>query len=140
MVQVKDTNCQRIAASMPGDDYRPGPCSRCGCEQLDACSKCEKPLQGYAKEVGAGRWCSECSSERLRVDETRWEAQERAQAPSTGIFVRAQTPEGRMVPVDIWMLDRKSLLTWLRSRGGKNEWAEAVVTTLLGHTSPEDRP
>lgn len=136
------TNCQEITATPPGDDYRPGPCGRCGCERLDACSKCEKPLQGYYREVALERWCHECDSARtnptLRVDETRWEV--RAQTPPTGIFVHALSPDDEMVSADIRLLDRGSLLTWLRSRGGKNEWAEAVVMCLLGHAPPEEKP
>lgn len=50
----------------------------------------------------------------------------------TGIFVRALA-EGRPSSVDIACLDRESLSDWLRSRGGKNEWAESVVLKLLGH-------
>ena len=34
---------------------------------------------------------------------------------------------------DIGELDCDSLMRWLRSRGGYNEWAENVVAILLGH-------
>lgn len=51
---------------------------------------------------------------------------------ATGIFVRA-TLEGRWGSYDIAELDRASLLTWLRSRGGANPWAENVVLAMLGH-------
>ena len=50
----------------------------------------------------------------------------------TGIMVRAKSND-RWVSVDIGVLDSTSLLLWLRSRGGENEWAENVVGTLLGH-------
>jgi hypothetical protein len=36
--------------------------------------------------------------------------------------------------VDIELLDLQSLMTWLRSRGGNNEWAENTVALLLGHS------
>jgi hypothetical protein len=52
--------------------------------------------------------------------------------PETGIYVRAK--EGtRWVNADIAHLDAASLLTWLRSRGGDNPWAEDCVGILLGH-------
>lgn len=47
----------------------------------------------------------------------------------TGIFAR--TPSG--MSVDIADLDRPSLRTWLRSRGGANQWAESTVFILLNH-------
>lgn len=52
--------------------------------------------------------------------------------PEAGIFVRAMKGE-RWVSVDISHLERDSLDTWLRSRGGANPWAESVVAILLGH-------
>lgn len=56
---------------------------------------------------------------------------ERRDLSGTGLFVRAW--DGRWVSTDIATLDRQSLLTWLRSRGGDNPWAEDVVGILLGH-------
>lgn len=53
----------------------------------------------------------------------------------TQIFVRAQGEDGTWHSVDIACLDRESLLRWLRSRGGSNEWAESVVLILLKHPS-----
>lgn len=50
----------------------------------------------------------------------------------TGIFVRAQFPDGHFGSVDIAQLDRASLHRWLRSRGGKNLWAENCVIAMLG--------
>lgn len=50
----------------------------------------------------------------------------------TGIFIRAKSEEG-WEAVDIAVLDKKSLLRFLRARGGKNVWAENVVGILLGH-------
>lgn len=52
---------------------------------------------------------------------------------STGIFVHAVDVDGRQRPVDIAELDRPSLMSFLRSRGGDNRWAEDVVLHLLGH-------
>lgn len=57
----------------------------------------------------------------------------------TGIFVRAQTVKG-WASVDIGQLDAPSLLSWLRSRGGDNAWAENVVGILLGHGHIRDLP
>ena len=51
----------------------------------------------------------------------------------TGIFVRGKNPKGKYEPLDIAQFDSKSLLEWLRSRGGENKWAENVVGILLGH-------
>ena len=50
----------------------------------------------------------------------------------TGIFIRASL-NGKFDTYDIDQLDSESLLTWLRSRGGNNPWAENVVGILLGH-------
>ena len=50
----------------------------------------------------------------------------------TGIFIRAKN-DGKWDSVDIAALDKKSLLSFLRSRGGENEWAENVVGILLFH-------
>ena len=51
----------------------------------------------------------------------------------TGIYVRAQLPNGKWDSVDIIYLTSESLLEWLRSRGGENVFAENVVGILLGH-------
>lgn len=73
----------------------------------------------------------------LKIDPARVaEAQELSGDESTdvtGIPVRAQTKEGKWESVDIFCLDKESLNTWLRSRGGDNPWAEQVVALLLGH-------
>ncbi len=50
----------------------------------------------------------------------------------TGIYVRAKRGE-KWDSVDIAELSPESLLEWLRSRGGENEWAEGTVFALLGH-------
>src|SRR4029077_16880516 len=44
--------------------------------------------------------------------------------PKTGIFVRAKDQTGKHQSVDIALLNKASLLSLLRSRGGQNEWAE----------------
>lgn len=64
----------------------------------------------------------------LRVDPFRegWDN-------SAGILVRAQAPSGAWISADITELDAASLLTWLKSRGGDNPWAEDIVGILLGH-------
>lgn len=50
----------------------------------------------------------------------------------TGIYVRALSL-GQWSSVDIAALDARSLLQWLRSRGGDNPYAENTVGILLGH-------
>lgn len=59
--------------------------------------------------------------------------------PGTGIFVRAFTEDNmtKVASVDISELTPMSLRTWLRSRGGENDWAERVVGILLGHDMEE---
>jgi len=56
---------------------------------------------------------------------------------STGIHVRAQDHTGKWTNADIADLELASLKEWLRSRGGRNDWAEATVATLLGFNSAE---
>lgn len=60
-------------------------------------------------------------------------------APGTGIYVRAMD-DGKWGSHDILVLDKKSLLVWLKSRGGDNPWAEDVVGILLGHGHLHERP
>jgi hypothetical protein len=72
----------------------------------------------------------------LYIDLTRW--QEKA-AWETGIPVRAkQRDGGDYLTVDIGLLEKKSLLAWLRSRGGNNPLAENCVGMLLGHGQLHD--
>ena len=58
---------------------------------------------------------------------------ERSTFPESGVPVRAIGPDGKWGSHDIAHLDRDSLHQWLRSRGGKNLWAENVVFILLNH-------
>lgn len=52
----------------------------------------------------------------------------------TGIPIRAKDPvSGKWGTWDVANLDKESLKSWLRSRGGENPWAENVVGVLLGH-------
>jgi hypothetical protein len=54
----------------------------------------------------------------------------------TGIYVRAvhrKNDGDKFISCDIVCLTRESLFNWLRSRGGKNPWAEECVALLLGH-------
>jgi len=67
----------------------------------------------------------------MKIDSQRYDKFGR-EVELTGIFVRAEH-EGKWDAYDIYLLDAPSLLEWLRSRGGKNEWAENVVGILLGH-------
>ena len=80
-------------------------------------------------------------SDDLIVDPARYahftEAHAAGTAMGTGIYVRAKRGEARggerWGSHDIVVLTKESLQAWLRSRGEKNEWAESVVFTLLGH-------
>lgn len=69
--------------------------------------------------------------EKLKVDPSRWE--DKKAHGLTGIFVRAQDPNGKWVNADICQLTAESLLAWLKGRGGDNPWAEDVVGCLLGY-------
>ncbi len=66
----------------------------------------------------------------LRVDPERYDPED--DSNKTTIFVRAKLNE-QWLSVDIADLDKESLLVWLRSRGGKSEWAEDTVGIMLGH-------
>lgn len=66
----------------------------------------------------------------MKIDPDRL-LQEGEQA--TGIYIRAQGADGRYDAFDIVELDKASLLTWLRSRGGDNIWAENVIGLIMGH-------
>jgi hypothetical protein len=66
----------------------------------------------------------------LRIDPKRASTEEGLR---TGIFVRAKDQSGKYQTVDIALLDGLSLLAWLRSRGGRNFWAENTLGRLLGH-------
>jgi len=50
-----------------------------------------------------------------------------------GLYIRAEFPDGKWGAADIAQLTKGSLLSWLKSRGGDNPWAEDVVGILLGH-------
>ncbi|HSW83498.1 MAG TPA: hypothetical protein VLH12_08490 [Usitatibacter sp.] len=68
------------------------------------------------------------------VDESRVGCEEY----STGIYVRAKRGT-RWGSYDIAELAQDSLIAWLRSRGGSNEWAERVVLILLDYeVTPND--
>ena len=51
----------------------------------------------------------------------------------TGIYVRGKDVDGNWVNLDLYQLDRPSLIAFLHSRGGKNEWAENIVLALMGY-------
>lgn len=65
----------------------------------------------------------------LVVIEERWLERDKW---STGIYVRAVTPDGWR-SVDIAVLTPESLLRWLQHDGGNNSIAENTVGILLGH-------
>jgi hypothetical protein len=68
----------------------------------------------------------------LKIDPVRFKS---PGLNKTGIYVRA-TNGIVWGSYDIVHLDAPSLLSWLRSRGGENVWAENTVGALLGHPSP----
>jgi len=74
-------------------------------------------------------------NEILFVDKERWEIRDHFSSPElvTGVYVRAKLPDAKWESVDINLLDKISLLSWLKSRGGDNPWAEDCVGILLGH-------
>jgi hypothetical protein len=72
-----------------------------------------------------------------QVDEKRYESCVIRDGSGTGIFVRAMR-EGKWGSFDIITLDKPSLLSWLKSRGGNNEWAENAFGVLLGHGNLHD--
>jgi hypothetical protein len=71
--------------------------------------------------------------DKLKVDPERYAQSQREDFVSTGIYVRCEVPGDGFDAVDIWCLEQESLMRWLRSRGGANEWAEITVALLLGH-------
>jgi hypothetical protein len=67
----------------------------------------------------------------LNFDEARYNNEDMKDV--TGIYIRAKTPSGNYDTGDIAQLDKKSLLSWLKSRGGDNAWAEDCVGIILGY-------
>lgn len=69
------------------------------------------------------------------MDPDRWDFHNDDDSPTTDIYVLARRPPtGEWDSVDIVFLDRESLMHWLRSYGGVNEFAENCVALLLGHS------
>lgn len=66
-------------------------------------------------------------------DPARTFVPESGEAYRTGIYVRVKNEDGSWGNADIAELDKDSLLGFLRSRGGCNEWAEGVIFAMLGH-------
>lgn len=97
----------------------------------------EAHARNMAQGVVAAAEVGDPSTEppKLVVDEAREIGDGESLDRATGIFVRALGPEGRWGSFDIVELDKASLLTWLRSRGGYNPWAENTVALLLGHAA-----
>ena len=65
----------------------------------------------------------------LYVDSDRWRYKNDWR---TGIPIRAKLRNGNLVTADIGVLEKDSLLAWLRSHGD-NIVAENVVGIILGH-------
>lgn len=67
---------------------------------------------------------------KLKVDAIRWMNQEKYE---TGIYVRALIPGDIIYTVDVGVLNKESLLEYLRMNGGSNPIAENIIGILLGH-------
>ncbi len=74
----------------------------------------------------------------MKVDPARLSSLVSESGTGTGIWVRA-LHDDRWDSYDIAALDKKSLLAWLKSRGGDNPFAEDLVGQLLGHGPLHDR-
>ncbi len=68
----------------------------------------------------------------LNVDPERLKSQDAGDLAHSGVFVRARFGQSYDA-YEIEVLDKESLLAWLKSRGGDNPWAENTVCILLGH-------
>ena len=118
-------------------DYRSEESAVRAAEAMNAKSETRKVLEAYPCYFCLGWHIGRAMSEEelaefqpLRVDSTRQHLH-----GTTGIYVPALTlgEEGVETSADIAELDTDSLLRFLRSKGGENEWAEGVVLALLGH-------
>lgn len=90
-------------------------------------------VEKHARETSRGSSMTEAhKSEDLRVCPDR-SSINRNMHGTTGVYVRARGDGDKWGSYDIAELDRSSLHRWLRSRGGKNLWAENTVLILLGH-------
>ena len=127
----------RDATCGPKIDYKSEESAVRAAEAMNSKQKVRKPLEAYpcywceGWHIGRAMSTEELAEfQPLRVDSTRQHL-----SGTTGIYVRALTfgEEGVATSADIAELDTDSLLRFLRSRGGDNEWAEGVVLALLGH-------
>lgn len=67
----------------------------------------------------------------MRVDPQRYAESEAPMSHCvTGIYVRAQLPDGQYGTVDLFALDRQSLIAWL---GEQRQRPQATVLLLLGY-------
>lgn len=64
----------------------------------------------------------------LQIDENRLQHD-----GVTGIYIRAQGPDGKWDSYDIAQLDRDSLAEFARSRGEVSDWGMSIIWHLLGH-------
>lgn len=71
--------------------------------------------------------------EEYLVDSDRLENFEAENFAGTGVFVRAKCPDGNYRQVDVTLLTKASLTSWLRSRNGANTWMENFIFCLLDH-------
>ena len=58
----------------------------------------------------------------------------------TGIYIRAQGPDGKWDSYDIAQLDRDSLAEFARSRGEVSDWGMSIIWHLLGHPMLASEP
>lgn len=74
------------------------------------------------------------AQEPYEIDQDRL-AESLVETPDTsnlGLLVRVKNGPGWDV-ADAYALTRESLLRWLRSRGGKNLWAENIIMDIMGY-------
>lgn len=67
----------------------------------------------------------------MKVDPNRWKEKELWELEGTGVYVRAQTPDGKRESVDIVYLDGKSLEEWLKDLS--REELIRLIKRLLQH-------
>ena len=71
----------------------------------------------------------------LQIDENRLQHD-----GVTGIYIRAQGPDGKWDSYDIAQLDRDSLAEFARSRGEVSDWGMSIIWNLLGHPMLASEP
>lgn len=127
------TACKTVLAVCWMDDHIPESLWNRACAQDPQAKPCEQNRDNFCSLCGEPIPKKEAAPTELLVDEARYvEAEGNGSIDPTGIFVRAKRAN-RWGSYDIYVLTKESLMTWLRSRGGDNPWAESTVAILLNH-------